>query len=78
MPILDELKKLVAEELKVEESEIRPEASFIDDLHADSLDLVMLVMAIEEKFHLEISDEDAEKLVTVQDAIDYLAKRGVV
>ena len=75
--ISERLKKIVVEQLGVEEEEVVPSASFVDDLGADSLDLVELIMALEEEFSnpsqkLEISDEDAEKLVTVQNAIDYL------
>lgn len=78
MSILDELRKLVAEELGVEEGEVNPEASFVEDFGADSLDLVQLMIAIEGRFHLEISDEDAGKLVKVQDAVDYLKGRGIL
>lgn len=66
------LRKIVADQLGVEESQVVAGASFADDLHADSLDLVELIMSIEEEFGIEISDEDAEKLVTVQDAMNYL------
>ncbi len=55
--------------------EVLPEASFVDDLGADSLDLVELIMSMEEEFHIEISDEDARKIVTVKDAINYIKKR---
>ena len=68
----ERLKKLIVEQLGVEEDEVRPEASFVDDLNADSLDLVELIMSLEEEFGTEISDEDAEKLRTVQDAADYI------
>jgi len=74
----DELRKLVAERLGVDEKDITPKASFKEDLGADSLDLVELVMMLEDKFGIEIDDEDAEKLVTVQDAIDYLKSKGVI
>ena len=78
MAILDELKQLLIEHLDItDETLIVPKASFTDDLGADSLDLVELIMAIEEKFGIEVSDEDAEKLVTVQDALDYLKGRRV-
>jgi acyl carrier protein len=63
---------MFAEQLGVEEDEVSPEASFIDDLGADSLDTVELVMAFEEEFNIEIPDEDAEGISTVQDAIDYI------
>jgi acyl carrier protein len=66
------LRKIVAEQLSVDEEDVVPEASFIDDLNADSLDLVELIMTLEEEFDIKISDEDAEKIQTVQDAIDYL------
>ena len=68
----ERLKKLIVEQLGVEEDEVRPEASFVDDLNADSLDLVELIMSLEEEFGTEISDEDAEKIRTVQDAADYI------
>ncbi|MHB0868210.1 MAG: acyl carrier protein [Chloroflexota bacterium] len=66
------LKKIVAEQLSVDEEDVVPEASFIEDLNADSLDLVELIMTLEEEFNIKISDEDAEKIQTVQDAMDYL------
>lgn len=68
----DRLKKIIAEQLSVDEEEVIPEASFIEDLNADSLDLVELIMTLEEEFNVKISDEDAENIRTVQDAIDYL------
>ena len=64
------------EQLGVDEDEVKAGASFVDDLGADSLDVVELVMALEEEFGLEISDEDAEKLTTVQHAIEYISKNG--
>jgi acyl carrier protein len=67
------LKEIIAEQLGISEEEILPEASFVDDLGADSLDLVELIMALEEEFDTEISDEEAEKIQTVQDAISYIA-----
>ncbi len=70
--LLARVKSLIAEELAVDPSEVTAEASFIDDLGADSLDVVELVMAMEEEFDMEIPDEDAEKIETVQDAVDYL------
>jgi len=70
--ILGKVKKITSEQLGVEESQVTPEAKFIDDLGADSLDTVELVMALEEEFDLEISDEEAEKLITVQKVVDYL------
>ncbi|GAB4295224.1 MAG: acyl carrier protein [Desulfuromonadia bacterium] len=66
------VKEIVAEQLNVEEAQVTNDASFMDDLGADSLDTVELVMALEEEFDIEISDEDAEKIQTVQDAIDYI------
>ena len=66
------VKKIVAEQLGVKEDEITAEASFVDDLGADSLDTVELVMALEEEFETEIPDEDAEKIKTIQDAINYV------
>jgi len=70
--ILDRIKQIVADQLGIDEDQIVPEASFIDDLGADSLDIVELIMALEEEFDMEIPDEDAEKIKTVQDAIDYI------
>jgi acyl carrier protein len=67
------VKEIIIEQLGVKEEEVVPEASFVDDLGADSLDLVELVMLLEEEFGQEIPDEDAEKIQTVQDAIDYIA-----
>jgi len=74
----DKVKQIVVEQLGVEESEVAPKASFVDDLGADSLDQVELVMAFEEAFDVEIPDEDAEKIRTVQDAIDYIGKHAKV
>jgi acyl carrier protein len=70
--VFDKVKDIIVEQLGVEESEIKMEASFIDDLGADSLDIVELIMALEEEFDLEISDEAAEKIKTVQNAVDYI------
>lgn len=70
--ILEKIKKLISEQLDVDESEIELESSFQDDLEADSLDVVELVMAIEDEFDIEIPDEEAEKLQTVKDAVDYI------
>ncbi|MFZ5571505.1 MAG: acyl carrier protein [Thermodesulfobacteriota bacterium] len=72
MSVQDKVIKVIAEKLGIEKSEIVLEASLVDDLGADSLDLVELVMTMEEEFDIEIPDEDAEKLVTVKDAIDYI------
>ncbi|MAU64966.1 MAG: acyl carrier protein [SAR202 cluster bacterium] len=82
MSLLDRVQKIVAEKLSVDEEEVVPTASFTEDLNADSLDLVELIMAFEEEFssddvEIEISDEDAEGITTVQAAIDYLADQGV-
>lgn len=74
MSVEDKVKKIIAEKLSVDMEEVVPEASFVDDLGADSLDLVELIMSMEEEFEVDISDEDAEKIVTVQDAIDYIDK----
>ena len=66
--------KIICEQLNVTEEDVVPEASFVDDLGADSLDQVELIMAMEEEFDVSISDEDAEKIATVKDAIDYIGK----
>ena len=68
----EKVKHIIVEQLGVDEDEVKPDASFVDDLGADSLDVVELVMALEEEFEIEISDEDAEKLTTVKQAIDYI------
>ena len=70
--IEDRVRKIVAEQLGVKEEEVKAEASFVDDLGADSLDTVELVMALEEEFETEIPDEEAEKITTVKEAIDYI------
>ncbi len=70
--IAERVHKIVMERLGVKEEEVTPEASFVDDLGADSLDTVELVMALEEEFETEIPDEDAEKITTVQLALDYI------
>ena len=73
MPSIEErVKQIIVEQLGVDEAEVTPSASFVDDLGADSLDTVELVMAFEEAFEIEIPDEDAEKIRTVQDAITYI------
>ena len=77
MSIIEEqVKNIVAEQLGVKEEEVTNAASFVDDLGADSLDTVELVMALEEEFETEIPDEDAEKITTVQQAIDFITKRA--
>ena len=68
----ERLKKIIVEQLGVDEADVKLEASFVDDLNADSLDLVELVMSLEEEFGTEISDEDAEQIRTVQNAVDYV------
>lgn len=70
--MLDKIKTIVAEQLGVDESQVTEDASFIDDLGADSLDTVELIMAFEEEFDVEIPDEDAQKIKTVKDVIDYI------
>jgi len=75
MSIEDKVKKIIAEKLSVDLSEVVPEASFVDDLGADSLDLVELIMTMEEEFDIDISDEDAEKMESVKDAMEYVAKQ---
>lgn len=75
MNIEKKVKQIIAEQLGISEEEVTSEASFIEELGADSLDIVELVMAMEEEFEVEIPDEDAEKLLTVQNAIDYVKKR---
>ena len=74
MDIEEQVKNIVVEQLGVSVDEVVPEASFVDDLGADSLDLVELVMVLEEEFGKEIPDEDAEKIQTVQDAISFITK----
>jgi len=68
----DRLKKIIVEQLGVDEVDVKPEASFVDDLNADSLDLVELIMSLEEEFGMEISDEEAERIKTVGDAQEYI------
>ena len=70
--VVEKVKQLISEQLGVDEAEVTPSASFVDDLGADSLDTVELVMAFEEAFDIEIPDEDAEKIRTVQDAVTYI------
>jgi len=80
--IFERVRKIIVEQLGVEGEEVVPAASFVDDWGADSLDLVELIMALEEEFSspsrkIEISDDDAEKIVTVQDAVDYITNLGI-
>jgi len=72
----ERVKQIIVEQLGVDEGEVTPTASFVDDLGADSLDTVELVMAFEENFGIEIPDEDAEKIATVKDAVDYIDKHA--
>jgi acyl carrier protein len=75
-PVSDRVKKIIVDQLGVEEETVTPEASFVDDLGADSLDTVELVMALEEEFGIEIPDEDAEKITRVREAVDYIEKHS--
>lgn len=72
----EKVKQLISEQLGVDEADITPSAHFIDDLGADSLDQVELIMALEEAFNFQVSDEDAEKILTVQNAIDYVDRHA--
>ncbi|EJP28132.1 acyl carrier protein [Haemophilus sputorum] len=74
MSIEERVKKIIVDQLGADAAAVKPEASFIEDLGADSLDTVELVMALEEEFDIEIPDEEAEKITTVQSAIDYVTK----
>ena len=74
MSVEEKIKKIICEQLEVDEKDVVPEASFVDDLGADSLDQVELIMAMEEEFSISISDEEAEKIATVQNAIEYIEK----
>ncbi|MCP4655017.1 MAG: acyl carrier protein [bacterium] len=76
MSVADKVNSIIAEQLGVEADEVVPEASFTDDLGADSLDIVELVMAFEEEFGIEIPDEDAEKIVKVKDAVSYIEEHS--
>ena len=71
----ERLKKIIVEQLGVDEEEVTTQASFVEDLNADSLDLVELIMSLEEEFGMEISDEDAEKIQKVSDAVEYIEER---
>jgi len=75
--VFERVRKIIVEQLGAEENDVNPPTSFVDDLNADSLDLVELIMAMEEEFGKEISDEDAEKIVTVQDAVTYIIEKGI-
>ena len=75
-PVADRVKKIIVDQLGVEEETVTPEASFVDDLGADSLDTVELVMVLEEEFGVEIPDEDAEKITRVKEATEYIDKHG--
>lgn len=74
--VFDKVKEIIVDQLGVEEEEVSLEASFIDDLGADSLDLVELIMALEEEFGLEIPDDEAEKISTVNDAVEYIRENS--
>jgi acyl carrier protein len=77
MAIEDRVKDIIVDQLGVDPDEVKTESHFIDDLGADSLDTVELVMAFEEEFNIEIKDEDAEKIQTVKDVIQYLKEKGI-
>jgi len=72
--LFDEVKEVIVEQLNVSPDEVKPEAKFVEDLGADSLDVVEMIMALEEKFEIEIPDSEAEKIQTVQDVVDYIEK----
>jgi len=74
----DQVKTIIVDQLRINESDVRLESRFVDDLGADSLDVVELVMRFEEKFNVEIPDEDAEKILTVRDAVQYLGELSTV
>ncbi|MCL6614939.1 MAG: acyl carrier protein [Firmicutes bacterium] len=76
MDVFEKVKEIIVEQLGVDEEEVTLQASFVDDLGADSLDIVELVMALEEEFDMEIPDEDAEKIVTVGDAVNYIKEKA--
>ncbi len=76
MVVENKVKKIIVDQLGVTEEEIKPAAAFVDDLGADSLDMVEMVMAFEEEFNIEIPDEDAEKIKTVKEAVDYINKKA--
>jgi acyl carrier protein len=70
--VTDKVVEIVCDQLTLDRSQVTPESSFLEDLGADSLDIVQLIMALEEEYHLEISDEEAEKIRTIQDIVDYI------
>jgi acyl carrier protein len=72
MENFDKVKEILVDVLGVNEEDVKPESKFVDDLGADSLDLVELIMSLEDKFSIEITDEEAEKIITVKDALDYI------
>jgi acyl carrier protein len=74
MALFDEVKEVIVEQLNVSSDEVKPESRFVEDLGADSLDVVEMIMALEEKFEIEIPDSEAEKIKTVQDVVDYIEK----
>lgn len=74
MSVEEKIRKIICEQLEVSEEDVVPQASFVDDLGADSLDQVELIMAMEEEFGISISDEEAEKIVTVRDVVEYVGK----
>ena len=76
MSTFDRVKKVVVDQLNVEPDEVTPEATFVEDLRADSLDMVELSMAFEEEFQIDIPDEDAEKIKTVQDSVNYIDEKS--
>ena len=76
MAVTDKVKNIIVEQLGVDEEEVTPDASFVDALGADSLDTVELVMALEEEFSIEIPDEDAEKITSVKEAVEYIETHG--
>lgn len=73
--VFDRIKTIIVDQLGIDENKITPEASFIDDLGADSLDMVELIMAIEEEFEIEVPEEEAENITTVSDAINYISSK---
>lgn len=75
MDVFSKVKEIIVDQLGIEEDEVTPDASFIDDLGADSLDIVELIMAFEEEFDIEIPDEDAEKITTVGEAVEYIESK---